>query len=461
MKVTDPMMSQESVLHSSIRDEGDNIRQRLAQHLAETNQWVTLLQARFLAADPTNGAPIDLQTIGDELAQRRSENEGLREEIGQHRRRSEQLQLALDTATAAKAELDEKMAQLQPLAQNVASIESQLRQREEEVHQAYAELKRQQDHAEQQARDAEVLEGEIEKLRTKLIDADKWIFRLAEERRDSEYALAASQIRVAHAEKVAAAQQGQARRHADALLEREKKLAEQRHEIERLGKALDEARSKFEAASHCGEDQQVSYATDIYPLGLEIRRLGDDKRLAEHKCWRAEQETQRLVQEVSFLTRILYEAREKAEKLEAEKLSLLNESAKAALLSKELQTAYDTQERFAGLLIELQAYGEKLERKSTRDKNEQEAVKAKLDRETTSCLWMARLSEVLMQRRPFWWHLAPGKWRSKWTYATLRQRGIFDADKYCDMYPDVPAAGMDPLEHYVRHGMQEGRSCPL
>lgn len=455
------MMSQESVLHSSIRDEGDDMRQRLAQHLAETNQWVTLLQARFLAADPANGAHIDLQAIGDELAQRRGENDSLREEIGQHRRRSEQLQLALDTATAAQAELDEKIAQLQPLADNAGLIESQLRQREEEVHQAYAELQRQQDHAERQARDAEALEGEVEKLRAKLSEADKWIFRLAGERRDSEHALAASQARVAHAEKIAAAQQGQARRHADALVQRERRLAEQRHEIDRLGKALDEARSKLDAAPRHGEDQQDSYATDIYPLSFEMRRLADEKRRAEHQRWSAEQEAQRLVQEVSLLTRLLYATREKSEQSEAERSSLLAESAKVAALSKDLQAAHDTQEKFAGLLAELQAYGEELERQAVRDKNEREAVEARFEQEAAARLWMVRLSEVLMQPRPFWWHLAPKRWQSRRTYATLRRRGIFDADKYCDMHPDVPAAGMDPLEHYVKHGMQEGRSCPL
>jgi len=454
-------MSQEPALQASIHQEGDNIRQRLAQHLSDTNQWVTLLQAKFLATDPAQNTNLDLQAIEKELELRRSEAKSLREDIDQQKRRSEQLQFALDAATAAKAELDEKIAQLQPLADNAGLVESQLRQREEEIHQAYAELKRQQDDAEQQKREADALEGEIEKLRAKLAEADKWIFRLAGERRNNEHALAASQAKVVHAEKIAAAQQSQARRHADALVQRERKLAEQRLEIDRLGKALDEARVKLEAAPNHGEDQQGSYAADIHPLSIEIRRLADEKRLAEHKCWGAEQEAQRLVQEVSLLTRLLYATREKAEKLEVQRSSLLVETAKVAALSKELRAAHDTQEKFAGLLAELQAYGEELERQSVKDKNEREAVEARFEQEAAARLWMVRLSEVLMQRRPFWWHLAPKGWRSRRIRATLRRRGIFDADKYCDMYPDVPAAGMDPLEHYMKHGMQEGRSCPL
>ncbi len=40
----------------------------------------------------------------------------------------------------------------------------------------------------------------------------------------------------------------------------------------------------------------------------------------------------------------------------------------------------------------------------------------------------------------------------------LREAGLFDADAYLQLYPDVQAAGVDPLDHYVSHGMAEGRS---
>lgn len=40
----------------------------------------------------------------------------------------------------------------------------------------------------------------------------------------------------------------------------------------------------------------------------------------------------------------------------------------------------------------------------------------------------------------------------------LKEAGLFDADAYLQLYPDVQAAGVDPLEHYVSHGMTEGRS---
>jgi hypothetical protein len=40
-------------------------------------------------------------------------------------------------------------------------------------------------------------------------------------------------------------------------------------------------------------------------------------------------------------------------------------------------------------------------------------------------------------------------------YARLSQ--VFDAAFYLRKYPDVAAAGLDPLEHYLTHGATEGR----
>ncbi len=40
--------------------------------------------------------------------------------------------------------------------------------------------------------------------------------------------------------------------------------------------------------------------------------------------------------------------------------------------------------------------------------------------------------------------------------AAIRQSGLFDATWYLDRYPDVE--GMDPVLHYVRHGVAEGRN---
>jgi hypothetical protein len=40
----------------------------------------------------------------------------------------------------------------------------------------------------------------------------------------------------------------------------------------------------------------------------------------------------------------------------------------------------------------------------------------------------------------------------------VRASGLFDERWYRDMYPDVVAAGIDPLEHFLRYGAGEGRN---
>lgn len=40
----------------------------------------------------------------------------------------------------------------------------------------------------------------------------------------------------------------------------------------------------------------------------------------------------------------------------------------------------------------------------------------------------------------------------------IRDSGLFDRHAYMQMYPDVAASGMDPIEHYIMHGVREGRN---
>lgn len=41
---------------------------------------------------------------------------------------------------------------------------------------------------------------------------------------------------------------------------------------------------------------------------------------------------------------------------------------------------------------------------------------------------------------------------------TIRESGIFDADYYREQYPDIVETGVDPLRHYLRYGVREGRN---
>lgn len=40
----------------------------------------------------------------------------------------------------------------------------------------------------------------------------------------------------------------------------------------------------------------------------------------------------------------------------------------------------------------------------------------------------------------------------------LKEKRLFDSDAYLAANPDVARAGADPLQHYLTHGLPEGRS---
>ncbi|UDM08487.1 hypothetical protein LG409_06155 [Halomonas sp. NyZ770] len=42
--------------------------------------------------------------------------------------------------------------------------------------------------------------------------------------------------------------------------------------------------------------------------------------------------------------------------------------------------------------------------------------------------------------------------------ATIQQSSFFDAQWYCEQYPDVKTSGMEPAEHYLKFGATEGRN---
>ena len=52
----------------------------------------------------------------------------------------------------------------------------------------------------------------------------------------------------------------------------------------------------------------------------------------------------------------------------------------------------------------------------------------------------------------------PRKLSYLWRYLDLRRSGDFDVDSYLLANPDVLAAGINPLMHYVQYGRREGRA---
>jgi len=74
--------------------------------------------------------------------------------------------------------------------------------------------------------------------------------------------------------------------------------------------------------------------------------------------------------------------------------------------------------------------------------------------------WIAGLLRRI-SNRPRWWSLLPARKRRQREQDLLQRAGLFDWAAYMEIHPDVAESGMDALEHYLLHGLYEGRSRTL
>ncbi|WP_175720820.1 hypothetical protein [Burkholderia anthina] len=76
--------------------------------------------------------------------------------------------------------------------------------------------------------------------------------------------------------------------------------------------------------------------------------------------------------------------------------------------------------------------------------------------------WLCRVISVLTKgfatsNKARWLAWIPAYFGHKWQKKSLKEQGLFDPVDYVSTYPDVLRANVDPLRHYVNHGINEGR----
>jgi hypothetical protein len=194
--------------------------------------------------------------------------------------------------------------------------------------------------------------------------------------------------------------------------------------------------------------QRIVEATD------QIEAMGQ-RSAAERQA--AEVKTDRLQTEIIQMTQIL-----QAQQEETRFLKITRELVECALAeqkeaSNEMNIKFEQQQAAMGL-------AEQKIRDRFTEIARLTAILAdegvKIDQATFNQEWL-RSALQLAARFPKWWLLMPPKWRRKREHARYRYHGLFDAEKYLSMYPDVAEDGMDPIRHYILHGMGEGRSMTI
>lgn len=343
-----------------------------------------------------------------------------------------ELAAAEEACTGLKAEVEEREASLRSTAEELAQLQERhalsvsiLLQREEEIEQTRSELDR--------VRSEHLLAlEEKEKLQARLREADSWTFKLAGDRKHWEM---------------------QAQRAARALDQLQAELGvEARRLTEKLGRSEADlraeraAKSQVEAelAASLAEKEELTRALDQLhaELGVEARHLSEKLGSSEADL-RAER-----------AAKLQVEAELAANHAATEELTRALELVEAAL-----------GEREAALQAAMHARQESEQKLAARF-NEVAQLTSILAQEgnwraafTSDNDWL-RDMVMTAARMPKWWSWLPTRWRRSREHAFYRRAGLFDAARYLEIHPDVAQDGMDPVRHYIMHGMSEGRERP-
>ena len=359
-------------------------------------------------------------------------------------------QAKLGAAEAAAAEQGKRAEALEQKLQSATSRMQELAETAERLDSARAELAG--------------VQAEVEALRTDLDEV----------RGQLSHTQSALAQRSAEADDAAAQLQEAEQRLADELKAERARVAERFDEIASLSRMLSEKEHEIAAAqARSRADEEAA------------RRRLDEAERAGTLAEELEIERARLAvrfDEIAALTRMLREKEEeasaaldrsRAEKDAAERRlgeaedARRQESARAERLACDLETERTRasgeaqklrsekiavegrlSERFGEIAVMTRLLGEK----------EQEAERAEWLRQVSAVLLNGSGSNTVKGRLL---SLLPASIRLAKQQKMLKRKGIFDADAYLAAYPDVADAGLDPLTHYIRHGLPEGRQLPM
>jgi len=119
-------------------------------------------------------------------------------------------------------------------------------------------------------------------------------------------------------------------------------------------------------------------------------------------------------------------------------------------LSQRVQTAEEAERRAQERLYHQQTETRAMQSMVSQEQKRTETMMSQAQ-------WLQDAATVL-QKKPRLRAILSSSAREQYSKDKLKASGLFDSDSYLEKNPDVAAAGIDPLLHYVRHGLFEGRS---
>jgi len=363
----------------------ESIRQELGGALGREALLIDELQQKIDALQEVEQMSVKIANFESEIARLSETEQLLGERLAQGEALLGQKAAQLD---AALAQLEELAAGRNLIAHRLADVQSTLRQREEEVAQAWSELS-----AEREAK--ATLEVEFEKIvydaeqrSLRLEEANAWVFKLAGDRQAAE-------------------------KHADILIST---LAAERKKRAAADRALERLQERMHRASEC--EREAARVAEQAQSSTEL--LGERLARAEMRSSELERNLSIASERVAALAAESHLARSKESELKAQIDERFNEIAVLTQLLHRREKHADEQDQHAE--------------------------------------WLREVYRALMNKR-WWWALMPSPWQRRRELRQLARRGLFDGEAYLARYADVAQSGVDPLHHYILHGMAEGRSC--
>lgn len=328
--------------------------------------------------------------------------------------------------------MNSNQAPLQPadeVLNRLAIAESALLQRQEEIEQTRSELA--------QLRSAfEFLAKERDEAVAKLSDANSWVFKLAAERKRLELQLERAD-----------------RELKNVRLKAEAAMSDMSRRLERLAKERDQLFSLSQQA-----EDSANFSGD-----MRVRSLESDESLIE-KCEdleervcslqlsldRARQTSLEQAAKIKALVSVVDKASQSERESEDVRKNLEAREAEISILRGNLddlsvnlgEVQTQAQERLVELVQLTRALATSV------DESAEQAEKLQ---------WLVEVSQFI-RKTPWWWSILTKDVRRAKLLAGLKRAGLFDGDDYIGRYPDVQAARIDPLDHYILHGLREGRT---
>jgi hypothetical protein len=237
-------------------------------------------------------------------------------------------------------------------------------------------------------------------------------------------------------------------------------------EIAQLTQLLHEQESLTGAAIDASTKAESDLAARVGGIAQITRSLLQQEaatRAAESACAKAESVAAARAEEIAQLTKILQQQEETAQSAKIAQAHAVQALEQQTAENRELQGRWQQQEAATRAAESARAQSEQ---KLAARFDEIARLTAMMADESNragtadaNAQWLRSMMQ-LARRFPKWWALMPEKWRRGREHARYQRDGLFDAAKYLEIYPDVAENGMDPVRHYILHGMAEGRQRP-